>query len=46
MTQDIFVGLLCVVAAVAGVWCLWAERGRSSKKDKKEGPNKDDTKKR
>ena len=34
--QDIFVGILCVIAAAAGVWCWWYENGDDSKSDKKE----------
>ena len=36
LMQDIFVGVLCVIAALAGIWCWWYENGESSGKGKKE----------
>lgn len=33
MIQDIFVGVLLVGAAVAGVWVWWLENGSRRKKD-------------
>lgn len=27
MAMDIFVGVMCVMAAVAGVWVWWMENG-------------------
>lgn len=35
MGQDIFVGILCVIAVAAGVWGWWVDNGGSFRKDKK-----------
>lgn len=36
MSQNIFVGILCVIALVAAVWGWWIENGDSfGKRDKK-----------
>ena len=37
MALDIFVGVMIVCAAVAGVWCWWVDNGGdlSSKRDEK-----------
>lgn len=40
MAQNIFVGVLCVIALAAGIWVLWVDNGVSFGKD-----NKKDTKK-
>lgn len=36
MAQDIFVGVLIAVAAIAGIWCWWIDNGGGFKKDKKD----------
>ncbi|MGN0279088.1 MAG: hypothetical protein ACI4C4_07010 [Lachnospiraceae bacterium] len=35
MVENIFVAFLCVVVAVAGIWCWWYETGGTQKKDRK-----------
>lgn len=32
MIQNVFAGILIVVAIVAGIWCLWVERGGGTRK--------------
>lgn len=40
MGENIFVGVLCVVALAAGIWGWWMERGFfTSKKEEKEVPH-------
>lgn len=39
MIQDIFVGILCVIAAAAGVWCWWVDNGGTFHKNKKAAEN-------
>lgn len=40
MGENIFVGVLCVVALAAGIWGWWMERGFfTSKKKEKEVPH-------
>ncbi len=34
MGQDIFVGVLCVLALAAGFWGWWIDNGGSNKKEK------------
>ena len=36
MGQDIFVGIICVLALAAGVWGWWVDNGSSFKKKEKE----------
>ncbi len=43
MGQDIFVGVLCVVAALAGVWCWWVDNGSSLAERKKKEKSDDNT---
>ena len=35
MVENIFVAFLCVVVAVAGIWCCWYEAGGTQKKNRK-----------
>lgn len=34
MFENIFVAVLCIVAAAAGIWCCWYEVGGNLEKDK------------
>ena len=36
MVQDIFVGVLCVIAVAAGVWVWWLDHGGREEKEKKD----------
>ncbi len=40
MGQDIFVAVLCVIAAAAGVWCWWVDNG-SSRMDQRKNRDKE-----
>lgn len=35
MAQNIFIGVLCVVVLVAGVWGWWIDNGKSDKENEK-----------
>lgn len=43
MGQDIFVAVLCVIAAAAGVWCWWVDNGSTLTERKKEKNARDNT---
>lgn len=42
MIENIFVGIMFIIAVVAGIWGWWIENGNSSSKDKKEDQNRKD----
>ena len=33
MAMDIFVGVMCVIAAAAGIWVWWREHGSDPEQD-------------
>lgn len=35
MIQNIFAGILIVVAIVTGIWCLWVENGGGTRKEER-----------
>lgn len=39
MIQDIFVGILCLIAVAAGVWCWWVDNGGTFKRNEKTTKN-------
>lgn len=42
MIENIFVGIMFIIAVTAGIWGWWIENGSSSSKDKKEDQNRKD----
>lgn len=42
MIENIFVGIMFIIAVAAGIWGWWIENGNSSSKDKKEDQNRKD----